>query len=102
MIVRRRNNQLQVLYIGQVAVIEKDGLPHKIYFQGVPRNVIIDGECIYSCLLYRLFSGVAYMLGFGEVIDVRIDGDIHKIRFGAPSRELYMGDYPFKGAFGGE
>ncbi|KAF8357531.1 pcf-11 [Pristionchus pacificus] len=77
----------EVLYIGQVAVIEKDGLPHKIYFQGVPRNVIIDG--------------VAYMLGFGEVIDVRIDGDIHKIRFGAPSRELYMGDYPFKGAFGG-
>lgn len=22
-------------------------------------------------------------------------------RFGAPSRELYMGNYPFKGAFGG-
>ncbi|GMR42384.1 hypothetical protein PMAYCL1PPCAC_12579 [Pristionchus mayeri] len=77
----------EVLYIGQVAVIEKDGLPHKIYFQGEARNVIIDG--------------VAYMLSFGETREVMIDGYVHKIRFGAPSRELFMEDYPFRGAFGG-
>lgn len=48
------------------------------------------------------FLGVAHVLGFGETREVVIDGDVHIIRFGAPSRELYMGDYPFKGAFGGE
>lgn len=26
---------------------------------------------------------------------------MHDIRFGAPSRELYVGNYPFRGAFGG-
>ncbi|GMS89447.1 hypothetical protein PENTCL1PPCAC_11622 [Pristionchus entomophagus] len=77
----------EVLYIGETAVIEKDGLPHRIYFQGQPRNVVIDG--------------IAHMLSFGETREVAIDGDVHVIRFGAPSRELYMGDYPFKGAFGG-
>ncbi|GMT19447.1 hypothetical protein PFISCL1PPCAC_10744 [Pristionchus fissidentatus] len=77
----------EVLYINETAVIEKDGLPHRIYFQGVPRNVVIDG--------------VAYLMSFGENREVMIDNDVHLIRFGAPSRELYMGDYPFKGAFGG-
>lgn len=32
---------------------------------------------------------------------VVIDGQTHFLRFGAPSRELYMGDFAFKGVFGG-
>uniref|UniRef100_A0A915PXY4 CID domain-containing protein n=1 Tax=Setaria digitata TaxID=48799 RepID=A0A915PXY4_9BILA len=77
----------EVSYINDVPVIERNGLPHRIYFTGVPRNVIIDG--------------VAYQLAFGEEKRVIIDGEEHVLRFGAPSRELYMGTYPFKGAFGG-
>uniref|UniRef100_A0AAF5PPU5 CID domain-containing protein n=1 Tax=Wuchereria bancrofti TaxID=6293 RepID=A0AAF5PPU5_WUCBA len=77
----------EVSYINDVPVIERNGLPHRIYFTGVPRNVIIDG--------------VAYQLAFGEEKRVVIDGEEHVLRFGAPSRELYMGTYPFKGAFGG-
>ncbi|EFO22115.1 hypothetical protein LOAG_06367 [Loa loa] len=77
----------EVSYINDVPVIERNGLPHRIYFTGVPRNVIIDGA--------------AYQLAFGEEKRVIIDGEEHVLRFGAPSRELYMGTYPFKGAFGG-
>jgi hypothetical protein len=40
-------------------------------------------------------------MAFGEQKQVLIDGEIHYLRFGAPSRELYMGNFPFKGAFGG-
>lgn len=32
---------------------------------------------------------------------INIDGIPHQIRFGAPSRELYIGGTPFRGAFGG-
>ena len=32
---------------------------------------------------------------------IHIDGVPHPIRFGAPSRELYVGDHPFRGAFNG-
>ncbi|VDM97555.1 unnamed protein product [Thelazia callipaeda] len=77
----------EVSYINDVPVIERNGLPHRIYFTGVPRNVIIDG--------------IAHQLAFGEEKRVIIDGEEHVLRFGAPSRELYMGTYPFKGAFGG-
>lgn len=77
----------EVSYIDDIPVIERNGLPHRIYFTGAPRNVIIDG--------------VAHLMSFGEEKRVMIDGEEHVLRFGAPSRELYMGTYPFKGAFGG-
>ncbi|KAK0413366.1 hypothetical protein QR680_006762 [Steinernema hermaphroditum] len=77
----------EVFYIDSVAVIERNGLPHRIFFTGPPRDVVIDG--------------VPYRMAFGEEKRVYIDGDAHVLRFGGPSRELYMGDYPFKGIFGG-
>jgi len=77
----------EVFYLGNIAVIERNGVPHRISFCGPPRDVIIDG--------------VAYRMAFGEVKPVVIDGQTHYLRFGAPSRELYMGEFPFKGAFGG-
>lgn len=40
-------------------------------------------------------------MGFNESKTVIIDGESHVLRFGAPSRELYMGNFPFKGVFGG-
>ncbi|CAJ0956983.1 unnamed protein product, partial [Mesorhabditis belari] len=77
----------EVFYVENTAVIERNGLPHRIYFSGPAKNVIIDG--------------VVHLLGFNETKAIFIDGEEHKIRFGAPSRELIMGDFPFKGAFGG-
>ncbi|VDK17429.1 unnamed protein product [Anisakis simplex] len=77
----------EVFYVNDIPVIERNGLPHRIYFTGAPRNVIIDG--------------VAHLMNFGEEKRVVIDGEEHILKFGAPSRELYMGNYPFKGAFGG-
>ncbi|CAK5060157.1 unnamed protein product [Meloidogyne enterolobii] len=41
-------------------------------------------------------------MSFGEQKQVLIDGQLHILRFGGPSRELYMGNFPFKGAFGGQ
>ncbi|CAD6185804.1 unnamed protein product [Caenorhabditis auriculariae] len=77
----------EVVFVGEYPVIERAGLPHKVYFSGPPRNVIVDG--------------VPYMLSFGETKTIYIDDYPHQIRFGAPSRELYMGEHPFKGQFGG-
>ncbi|VDK45340.1 unnamed protein product [Cylicostephanus goldi] len=77
----------EVEYVNDVAVIERNGLPHKIYFAGTPRNVIIDG--------------VPHLLHFGESKGVIIDGQEHILRFGAPSRELYLNNFAFKGQFGG-
>ncbi|CAD5208813.1 unnamed protein product [Bursaphelenchus xylophilus] len=77
----------EVIYLENEAVIERNGVPHRISFCGPARDVIIDG--------------VAHRMAFGETKEVNIDGHIHRLRFGAPSRELYMGDFPFKGAFGG-
>ncbi|PAV56361.1 hypothetical protein WR25_15477 isoform C [Diploscapter pachys] len=77
----------EVIYVDNTAVIERNGLPHRIYFSGPPRDILIDGERM--------------MMKFGETKTVFIDGQPHQLRFGAPSRELYMGDFPFKGQFGG-
>nr|CAD2189408.1 unnamed protein product [Meloidogyne enterolobii] len=77
----------EVFYLDQIAVIERNGLPHRVSFAGPSRNVIIDKT--------------AYCMSFGEPIQVSIDDQLHILRFGGPSRELYMGNFPFKGAFGG-
>ncbi|KAI6195943.1 hypothetical protein M3Y94_01049200 [Aphelenchoides besseyi] len=76
----------EVLFINDIAVIERNGVPHRVFFSGHPRDVIIDG--------------IAHQLAFNETKPIEIDGQMHYIRFGAPSRELYMGDFPFRGAFG--
>uniref|UniRef100_A0A915D1M2 C2H2-type domain-containing protein n=1 Tax=Ditylenchus dipsaci TaxID=166011 RepID=A0A915D1M2_9BILA len=77
----------EVFYLADTAVIERNGLPHRVSFNGPPRDVIIDGT--------------AHRMAFGESKTVVIDGEAHVLRFGAPSRELYMGNFPFKGIFGG-
>lgn len=77
----------EVYYLDNVAVIERNTVPHKISFSGPPRDVIIDG--------------IPYRMSFGEIKPVVIDGQTHYLKFGAPSRELYIGDFPFKGVFGG-
>lgn len=69
----------EVRYIDDVAVIERNGLPHRIYFVGTPRDVVVDGY--------------AHTLAFGESKTITIDGQQHVIRFGAPSKELYMGEW---------
>ncbi|KJH53064.1 hypothetical protein DICVIV_00749 [Dictyocaulus viviparus] len=77
----------EVEYVNDIAVIERNGLPHKIFFSGTPRNVILDG--------------VPHLLHFGESKAVVIDGQEHILRFGAPSRELYLNNFSFRGQFGG-
>uniref|UniRef100_A0A7E4UZI3 CID domain-containing protein n=1 Tax=Panagrellus redivivus TaxID=6233 RepID=A0A7E4UZI3_PANRE len=77
----------EVFYIKDVAVIEQNGLPHKISFTGPPRDVLVDGHPI--------------RLSFEEDRHIYLDGCLHPIRFGAPSRELYIGHHPFRGGFGG-
>ncbi|KAJ1349582.1 hypothetical protein KIN20_005173 [Parelaphostrongylus tenuis] len=77
----------EVEYVNDIAVIERNGLPHKIFFAGTPRNVILDG--------------VPHLLHFGESKAVIIDGQEHILRFGAPSRELYLNNFAFRGQFGG-
>ncbi|KAE9554923.1 hypothetical protein FO519_001888 [Halicephalobus sp. NKZ332] len=77
----------EVYYVNDEAVIEQNGLPHRISFVGPPRDILVDGK--------------PFRLHFGEDRMINIDGVPYRIRFGAPSRELYVGDHPFKGAFGG-
>uniref|UniRef100_A0A914Q3V9 Uncharacterized protein n=1 Tax=Panagrolaimus davidi TaxID=227884 RepID=A0A914Q3V9_9BILA len=77
----------EVLYIENEAVIERNGLPHRIHFYGPPRDILIDGKPL--------------QLAFNEMKTIYIDGVPHTIKFGAPSRELYIGGHPFRGAFGG-
>lgn len=77
----------EVFYLDNTAVIERNGVPHRISFCGPPRDIIIDGR--------------PTRMAFGETKEIVIDGHKHYLRFGAPSRELYMGDFAFRGAFGG-
>uniref|UniRef100_A0A0N5BFL4 CID domain-containing protein n=1 Tax=Strongyloides papillosus TaxID=174720 RepID=A0A0N5BFL4_STREA len=77
----------EVLFVDNQPIIERNCLPHKIYFFGNPRKVTIDGK--------------EYTLPFRESKTVIIGGLPHVIRFGAPSRELIMNEFPFKGSFGG-
>lgn len=87
-------------------MIERNGLPHKIYFTGPAHDVVIDGVAHSLAFGERKSVGLPHPISFGVekesgVFEVSIDGQPHVIRFGAPSRELYMGNYAFRGAFGG-
>ncbi|KFD66086.1 hypothetical protein M514_00765 [Trichuris suis] len=77
----------EVRFIDEVAVIERNGLPHRIYFVGTPHDVVIDG--------------IPHPLSFTDPRPIIIDGQSHTIRFGAPSRELYIGNFPLRASFGG-
>ncbi|CDW58143.1 Polyadenylation and cleavage factor 11 [Trichuris trichiura] len=77
----------EVRFIDEVAVIERNGLPHRIYFVGPPHDVVIDG--------------IPHPLSFSDPRQIIIDGQSHTIRFGAPSRELYVGNFPLRASFGG-
>uniref|UniRef100_A0A0N4ZHA5 CID domain-containing protein n=1 Tax=Parastrongyloides trichosuri TaxID=131310 RepID=A0A0N4ZHA5_PARTI len=77
----------EVLFVDNQPIIERNCLPHKIYFFGNPRKVTIDGK--------------EHILPFRESKTVVIGGLSHVIRFGAPSRELIMNEFAFKGSFGG-
>uniref|UniRef100_A0A5S6QJN1 CID domain-containing protein n=1 Tax=Trichuris muris TaxID=70415 RepID=A0A5S6QJN1_TRIMR len=77
----------EVRFIDEVAVIERNGLPHRIYFVGHPHDVVIDG--------------IPHPLSFSDPRPIIIDGQSHAVRFGAPSRELYIGNFPLRASFGG-
>ncbi|CAL2037325.1 unnamed protein product [Caenorhabditis brenneri] len=77
----------EVMFVDDTAVIERAGAPHRIYFAGPPRNLIIDG--------------IPHMMPFDTPTQIDILGSKHIVKFGAPSRELYIGGHPFKGQFGG-
>lgn len=77
----------EVMFVDDTAVIERAGAPHRIYFAGPPRNLIIDG--------------VPHLVPFDKPTQIDIFGSKHVVKFGAPSRELYIGGHPFKGQFGG-
>ncbi|KRX38025.1 Pre-mRNA cleavage complex 2 protein Pcf11, partial [Trichinella murrelli] len=77
----------EVRYVDEVAVIERNGLPHRISFTGCAKEVIVDG--------------IAYSLAFGDSRVITLDGQPVVIRFGAPARELYFGNVPLRGIFGG-
>ncbi len=47
------------------------------------------------------FDNQAHALPFNETLTIMVDGTQLQLRFGAPGRELYIGRYPFRGAFGG-
>ncbi|CCD65870.1 Polyadenylation and cleavage factor homolog 11 [Caenorhabditis elegans] len=77
----------EVMFVDDTAVIERGGAPHRIYFAGPPRNLVIDG--------------IPHLLQFDTPTQIDILGSKHMVKFGAPSRELYIGGHPFKGQFGG-
>ncbi|CAO4370027.1 unnamed protein product [Caenorhabditis nigoni] len=77
----------EVMFVDDTAVIERGGAPHRIYFAGPKRDLLIDG--------------IAHTLEFDKATPVEILGSTHIVKFGAPSRELYIGGHPFKGQFGG-
>ena len=72
------------MFVDDTAVIERAGAPHRIYFAGTPRNLIIDGT--------------PHLIPFDKPVQVDILGAKHVVKFGAPSRELYIGGHPFKGS----
>lgn len=80
-------SETSISLTSSISILEFYHLFFRIYFSGTPRKVVIDGT--------------GYDLGFGEKKTVYIDGIPHVLRFGAPSRELYMGEFAFKGQFGG-
>ncbi|CAL1298076.1 unnamed protein product [Larinioides sclopetarius] len=65
--------------------------PREITFSGGPRNVYVEG------------LPKPLILGFdGRPLEFETDGKRNIIHFGAPSREVYVNDYPYEAYFGGQ
>nr|XP_017087206.2 uncharacterized protein LOC108118833 isoform X2 [Drosophila bipectinata] len=80
----------EIRFYNQVAIIFMDGdEPHEIGFQHGQRVILIDNnEPLPLCFNddYKPFQ---------------LDGQLHRIRFGFPSRELYIDDHWYEIYFGG-
>ncbi|KQS62595.1 uncharacterized protein LOC6549106 isoform X5 [Drosophila erecta] len=80
----------EIRFYNQVAIIFMDGdQPHEIGFQPGQRVIIIDhNEPLPLCFNddYKPFQ---------------LDGQLHRIRFGFPSRELYIDEHWYEIYFGG-
>ncbi|XP_070070250.1 pre-mRNA cleavage complex 2 protein Pcf11 isoform X2 [Drosophila takahashii] len=80
----------EIRFYNQVAIIFMDGdQPHEIGFQPGQRVILIDhNEPLPLCFNddYKPFQ---------------LDGQLHRIRFGFPSRELYIDDHWYEIYFGG-
>ncbi|KAG8176024.1 hypothetical protein JTE90_022861 [Oedothorax gibbosus] len=64
--------------------------PREVTFAGPPRNVHIEG------MPHPL------LLGFdGRQAEFLTEGKINRVRFGAPSREIYINNFPYEAKFGG-
>ncbi|GFT84469.1 pre-mRNA cleavage complex 2 protein Pcf11 [Nephila pilipes] len=65
--------------------------PRELIFSGVPRNVYVEG------------LPKPLILGFdGQSLEFETEGKRNSIRFGAPSREVYVNNYPYEVFFGGQ
>jgi hypothetical protein len=91
----------EVKYIGETPVVERDGLPHRVYFYGQPRQVSSARAAHTPSPVQVFFDNQAHTLPFNDTLTIMVDGTQLQLRFGAPGRELYIGRYPFRGAFGG-
>jgi len=80
----------EIRFYNQVAIIFMDGdQPHEIGFQQGQRVILIDhNEPLPLCFNddYKPFQ---------------LDGQLHRIRFGFPSRELYIDEHWYEIYFGG-
>ncbi|XP_050433874.1 uncharacterized protein LOC126841432 isoform X2 [Adelges cooleyi] len=63
--------------------------PREIYFQGPPKNVIFDD--LFSVLCHFNQNDIEFLL----------DGQPHRVRLGAPTRELYLDGKFYECFFGG-
>lgn len=80
----------EIRFYNQVAIIFMDGdEPHEIGFQHGQRSIFID-------------HNEPLALNFNDDYKpFQLDGQLHRIRFGHPSRELYIDDHWYEIYFGG-
>ncbi|BFG05094.1 uncharacterized protein DMAD_03910 [Drosophila madeirensis] len=80
----------EIRFYNQVAIIFMDGdEPHEIGFQHGQRVILID-------------HNEPLPLSFNDDYKpIQLDGALHRIRFGFPSRELYIDDHWYEIYFGG-
>ncbi|SPP75107.1 uncharacterized protein LOC117578746 isoform X3 [Drosophila guanche] len=80
----------EIRFYNQVAIIFMDGdEPHEIGFQHGQRVILID----HNDPLPLSFND--------DYKPIQLDGALHRIRFGFPSRELYIDDHWYEIYFGG-
>lgn len=79
----------EIRYYDNTAVVMLDwDDPREISFEAGQRRISFDDE--------------SFILNLnGDYTNVTIDGQSHRIRFGAPTRELFIDDYWFECFFGG-